>query len=528
MITPKKHRITRHPLLWFFLISWLLPAIACNYPGYRRNTSVISTAQLQETLTAQALSTVNGKSTDTSPQASPEGADPERTSVPYNQNQSTDASPVPPDGYVTYLAQSGDTLPVIALHFKLPAEQIASPYDLPDAGFLNPGQPLYLPVNPADFPNTALLFPDSEVIYSPSSLDFQISEFIQQAGGFLSGYSEIVNNKRLNASQIVELVARESSVNPRFLLAFLEFRSGWIYGQLRNTKDLDYPIGFTVPDRRGLYQELVMTATHLNSGYYGWRNGEQSTLRYTDGSTSAINPWLNSGSVAVQNLFAKFYRPTQWSDALYGAKNFTTLYNQMFGDPWQRASQIEPLLTPDIVLPILELPFQPGERWSFTGGPHFSWNAGSPRGAIDLAPVTGEPACSVSRAWVTASASGVIVRSANSVVVLDLDGDGREQTGWVLVYLHIAEQDRVQEGKMVSTGERLGHPSCERGASTGTHVHLARKYYGEWIEADGPLPFILSGWLVKAGTNNYQGEMIKGSDQVVANPSGTRTSIITR
>ncbi|HEX7976476.1 MAG TPA: hypothetical protein VF498_18845 [Anaerolineales bacterium] len=113
--------------------------------------------------------------------------------------------------------------------------------------------------------------------------------------------------------------------------------------------------------------------------------------------------------------------------------------------------------------------------------------------------------------------------------MIDLDGDGREQTGWVLLYLHVAEADRVAMGTRVNTDDPIGHPSCEGGQRpTGTHVHLARKYNGEWIAADGPLPFLLSGWQAHAGPKPYQGALTKGDQTVTANPGGRQTSIIVR
>jgi hypothetical protein len=114
------------------------------------------------------------------------------------------------------------------------------------------------------------------------------------------------------------------------------------------------------------------------------------------------------------------------------------------------------------------------------------------------------------------------------VVVIDLDGDGFEQTGWTLVYLHVADHERTPAGVWVNTDDPLGHPSCERGNSTGTHVHMARKYNGEWLDADGPLPFVLSGWLVQKGARNYEGYLIQGNERITANPGGSRISIIVR
>ena len=50
--------------------------------------------------------------------------------------------------------------------------------------------------------------------------------------------------------------------------------------------------------------------------------------------------------------------------------------------------------------------------------------------------------------------------------------------------------------------------------SNGTHVHLARKYNGEWIPADGDLPFDLDGWISSGSGIEYDGFLTKG-DQVV-------------
>jgi hypothetical protein len=36
--------------------------------------------------------------------------------------------------------------------------------------------------------------------------------------------------------------------------------------------------------------------------------------------------------------------------------------------------------------------------------------------------------------------------------------------------------------------DRVGHPSCEGGSSSGIHIHIARKFNGEWVLADGGLP----------------------------------------
>jgi hypothetical protein len=80
----------------------------------------------------------------------------------------------------------------------------------------------------------------------------------------------------------------------------------------------------------------------------------------------------------------------------------------------------------------------------------------------------------------------------------------------------------------VEQGGLIGHPSCEGGSSTGTHTHFARKYNGEWMLADGPIPFVMDGWTALAGGEPYVGKMLKGNNIVTADVYGQAWSLITR
>jgi hypothetical protein len=101
-------------------------------------------------------------------------------------------------------------------------------------------------------------------------------------------------------------------------------------------------------------------------------------------------------------------------------------------------------------------------------------------------------------------------------VILDLDKDGDERTGWVLYYLHTATNGRIKVGQEVQAGEPVGYPSCEGGSSTGTHVHVARKYNGEWILAFGPLAFNLEGWVATGGEEERDGTLQRGAQVITA------------
>ncbi len=111
-------------------------------------------------------------------------------------------------------------------------------------------------------------------------------------------------------------------------------------------------------------------------------------------------------------------------------------------------------------------------------------------------------------------------------LVLDLDGDGDEHTGWNITYLHISNEGRVPVGTVVEMGDFLGYPSCEGGHSTGTHIHIARKYNGEWVSASGVIPFVLSGWRPLAGDLAYSGYLVKGDVYIIANTNPDNRSAI--
>jgi len=95
-----------------------------------------------------------------------------------------------------------------------------------------------------------------------------------------------------------------------------------------------------------------------------------------------------------------------------------------------------------------------------------------------------------------------------------------------LFYLHLATNGRVPVGREVTAGEMIGYPSCEGGSSTGTHVHIARKYNGEWILASGIVPFNLEGWVATAGTTAYEGTLSRGAAIVTACDCGDANSQI--
>lgn len=536
------------------LLTLFLLAVACNYPGFGGGQGEISAVELRATLQAHSfILTQVAAGMPVPPAPGIPGLPGGAPSLPVTQVPGAPATGVPAPGATlppggpilppaapptptpgdlpqafTYLTQSGDILAAVALRFGVDPAEIVSNQPLDPTGYLPQSTLLGIPNRLENVESAAWLLPDSEVVNSPSAGDFDLPGYIQGAGGYLSRYAETIAGESHTGAEILQRVATEASINPRLLLAILQYQSGWVLGEPFNDADRIYPIGFNIPDRTGLYEELLMAASHIGIGYYGWRAGSLLEIRFPDKTTARFSPEINAGTAALHLLFSRLHNRPAWEAALFGSQSLPVLQAAMFGDPWARAAAYGPLLPDGLRLELLELPFLPGERWGFTGGPHLSWLSGSPRGALDFSPVTSEAICAVSSTWATAVAPGVITRAARNLVALDIDGDGREQTGWVIIYLHIASRDMIPAGSVVTQDAQIGHPSCEGGQATGKHIHIARKYNGEWIAADGAVPFLLSGWQVSAGERPYQGQLVKGERVVTANPGGPASSVIVR
>jgi murein DD-endopeptidase MepM/ murein hydrolase activator NlpD len=308
----------------------------------------------------------------------------------------------------------------------------------------------------------------------------------------------------------------------------MEYHTHWVYGDPNTSQAYDYPMGRIDPRHKGLYNQLVWAVNQLSIGYYAYREGRLTEIEFANGVTARLAPDLNAGTAALQYYFAQIYQGQEWLDALDLETGFPALHARMFGNPWERAQTVEPLYPPGIEQPPLILPFMRNWVWAYTGGPHGAWERDGAYAALDFAPGTTKTGCNVSSTWALAAASGLVVRTGSGLVVIDLDGDGHEQTGWVLVYLHVDSKNRAQVGEWVAVGDPIGHASCEGGFSTGTHIHIVRKYNGEWVPADGPLPFNLGGWIAHAGEAAYKGTLTRDGETITACVCSNAASFVIR
>lgn len=409
---------------------------------------------------------------------------------------------------------AGETLGTIAQRYNTTVAALIELNGLTNPDVITVGQQLQVPgveIRRIVSPEFKII-PDSELVYGPTAVDFDLRPFVAALGGRLTDYQEEVEGQTMDGPAIVQLVAARHSVGPRLLLAALEHQSGWV-------TQADPPsqpsiMGHAEAGAASLYRQLSWAANLLNLGYYGRQEGGLRSFNLGDDTQVTFAPTLNDGTAGVQRFLSSIDGTSAdtWR-ASVGPDGLFATYSRLFGNPFAYA--YEPLLPAGLVAPSLELPWAEGETWYFTGGPHGAWNSGSAWGALDFVPPGEQVGCVSSDAWVTAMAPGVVTRSGHGAVVVDLDAEGKEAdgyagSGWAITYMHLETRDRAAVGTRVLTGDRLGHPSCEGGFSNGTHLHVVRSYNGRWISADGDLPFNMSGWVSSGAGAEYDGYLTRG------------------
>lgn len=416
---------------------------------------------------------------------------------------------------VDYIVQTGDTFMSVAAHFNTTIQEVleANPGLSKNITTLAPGTLIKVPIYyEALWGNAYQIIPDSLFVNGPAQVGFDTRAFVESQPGWLKNYSSLAGNETRRGGDLIDYIAQEYSISPRLLLAIAEYQAGALTQPVLPEEMKTYPLGYEDMYHKGLYLQMVWAANSLNNGYYGWRSGKLDTITRLNGTIENPDPWQNAATVAIQYYFSFTLPVDEYTKAIY-SEGLSKTYSELFGDPWVNVIDHIP---GELEQPKFVLPFASGKTWTYTGGPHAAYGDGEPLAAIDFAPPTGVGGCVDTIEYAVAVADGQIVRSGSAVAMLDLDQDGDERTGWVIMYLHLATKDRVRPGVLVKAGDPLGHPSCEGGEATGSHIHIARKYNGEWIEAEGALAFNMEGWSAGNGLESYQGTLKKFGRTVTA------------
>ncbi len=336
---------------------------------------------------------------------------------------------------------------------------------------------------------------DAELVYGAEAADFDLR-------AFLEARPELLAEPPASSAAAIEGVARRHSIDPRTILALLSL-------------DGAAPAGAAA-------ERAARVAVALADGYYGLRNRRETDLVFADGRRARGPVERGAGHFAVARYLARLGAPDGQAARQAG---FAEHYAELFGE----AKRLRPPVPADLVQPPLLLPWDEGQRWHYTGGPHGAWGVSSAWGAVDFAPPS-LVGCRAAPEKILAAAPGMVTWSRDGLVLVDLDGDGNEGTGWVLAYLHVAGPGRVEEGRWLQAGDPIGHPSCEGGVADGAHVHFARRFNGEWLPAaEGVAPLQLSGWAFRALGAEYDGSMLhpeQGQRNAVTSRRGGETGVV--
>lgn len=503
---------------------------------YRKLSLPIHLALLASLLFAACIPIDSSGIPEAGPQQAPEaeGQAQDLAEQEAEETQLPIPSPFPtrplyePGELVDYVAQTGDTLPNLAVRFNTTVAEIleANSFIPATATTMPPGMPMKIPIYYLPLWGSPYrIIPDSLFVNGPAQVGFDTVEFVNAQPGWLKNFTTFASGRNRKGGEVVDVIALNYSVSPRLLLALLEYQAGALSEPEMPANANDFVLGYRDHEHKSLFSQLGWAANLLNNGYYGYRTSRLTEIEYRDGRIERFDPWLNAATASLHNFFNVLLPPDQYAYAI-APEGFAQTYRDLFGDPWENE---QPHIPGSLYQPEFILPFSPGSVWAYTGGPHSVWGVGEPLAAIDFAPPLTASGCQISSEMAMAVADGVVARSEPGVVVLDLDGDGDERTGWAVFYLHIGSNGRVRQGAVLKQGDPVGPPSCEGGRTTGTHVHIARKYNGEWFTAEGLhgiLAFNLEGWVAHNGSREYLGTLTRFSQVVTACECSNAASFI--
>ena len=348
-----------------------------------------------------------------------------------------------------------------------------------------PGAPLPSRLLQVELPNPPVS--NGEFVWGPNVGDFDIQAFLQNRDSPLAPYA-----------QDVALWASYSSVNPRLLLAVLEFRYGLV---------TSLPDGAAKDEVFGMIgSTAVEMATAFYQHLYSW--GERRprgqaapsgapTVILKDGTAAEFAPDIPSGTYSLAVALAETTDAGGLVEALTpnSPNSFDRVYGAMFPQDDLRARSNE--ITPSSVPPsnLLQFPFPMQATWTY-GGPH-SWNGDStpPFSSLDFFS-RGSTCAAPAYLFAVAAADGTTSRPYGYTCWLEIDHGG----GWKTSYYHLRN---LTSGWFQVRNSPLGTIACEicaGGYATGPHVHFSLKYNGAYVSLEGVQ---LTGWTVHVGSVAY-------------------------
>ncbi len=417
----------------------------------------------------------------------------EQPETPIIESTSTGRPVYTPGTLVDYTVQSGDNLAYLAWRFGCAKHEILfhNPEIPKDITTLPQGYAMKMPIYYKPFWGSSYqILPDALFVNGPASIGFDVETFLSSTPGWFKNYSAKLDGQTKTASQIINYFAQRFSISPRVLLVLIEFQTGALSQPEKPLNVEAGLLGFRHVQSNFMAQ-LSHAANALNAAFYDYSNMKLEQFVGRDGLVENIDPWQNAATVAFHVYFSKLLEGDAYQKAI-GPDGLARTYMGMFGNPWQNEEGQIPgsLRQPEMILPFME----PGV-WSFAGVEESIWASGKTWSSILFTPTGDSQICSRTNSATIAVADGIVARSEFGTVVLDLDGDGDERTGWVVVYTALANDGRATQDEVLLQGNQLGRANCVADKISNLGLQVARKYNGQWMPATlDALPFTLSGW----------------------------------
>jgi hypothetical protein len=107
----------------------------------------------------------------------------------------------------------------------------------------------------------------------------------------------------MSGAREIERLAYENSINPRLLLAILDYEASWVRGKPENEFRINFTLGYESFKYKGMFMQMVWAINQLSTGYYDWRAGKMIELTFLDGTRLRIDPTLNAGTLRSCIIF---------------------------------------------------------------------------------------------------------------------------------------------------------------------------------------------------------------------------------
>ncbi len=420
-----------------------------------------------------------------------------------------------PGELVSYTAQSGDNLPMLAARFNTsePAIREANPIIPPIVSTLPQGFPMQIPIYYTPFwGSTFKLIPNSAFVFSSEAQSFgqKVQNISLKDKPELNELLNVVENK---AEAFVQ-ACLQASIDPHLMLSLI------VYG-LEPDGELQLASNQMIDKIKqadfGLLQHWMGV---LNHGYYSYETGRLVELELPDGSIERLDPWQNAGSAAMRYFFSKLLRTSEGYQAAVKPNGFVGVYFELFGNPWVNEREILPGSLEWISA---GLPINPQGGWQAAVMPELMqkmmpWPGASAGFHASIQDASDKNAYGK----VYSIMNGTITRLDNLQLVVSQFGMPETQ-GWSIVYLGVAVKPGLKVGDELQIGQSIGQVDA---GDWNASFWLARKYNGEWVPAGGAIPFNLGDWKLALDVDGQSLVMHKPELTVYSQPYQGQTNLI--